>query len=106
MTRLLVLALLALVLAGCAKETSDKPAETPKPQARRAPCRYWASGGGVEGGEPRGGRHAVRVPAAEGVVLVEHRRELRGRAVQAGRRAVGDRLPPHPPRQSGRAHGR
>jgi len=40
MTRLLILALLALVLAGCAKETSDKPDETSKPQERREPYRY------------------------------------------------------------------
>jgi len=40
MTRLLVLALLTLVLAGCAKETSQKTDETSKPQERREPSRY------------------------------------------------------------------
>jgi len=59
-----------------------------------------------ERGQARGGRHAVGVPSAQRVVLVEHRIELRGRAMHAGRGPVGDRLVHHLPRQHvlGAAH--
>src|SRR5262245_26353716 len=39
-----------------------------------------------------GGRNAVGVPAAEAVVVVEHRVELRRRAVHSSGGAVGDGL--------------
>src|SRR5712692_3830056 len=49
---------------------------------------------------PGGARgDAVRVPAAQAVVLVEHRRQLVGWAVHPGRRPVGDRLVHDLPRQ-------
>src|SRR2546425_1592943 len=53
----------------------------------------------LERREPRRRRHAVRVPAAERVVLVEHRAELIGRTVHAGRRALGDGLVHDLPRE-------
>src|SRR5437867_10892965 len=65
------------------------------PGVRRSALRYSQ----LERREPRRRRHAVRVPAAERVVLVEHRAELVGRAIHAGRRALGDGLVHDLPRE-------
>src|SRR5205823_10261237 len=53
----------------------------------------------IERVEARGRRDPLAVPPAQRVVLVEHRAELVGRTVGAGRRALGDGLVHHPPRQ-------
>src|SRR2546427_4473181 len=43
-----------------------------------------------------GGGNAVGIPAADGVIGVQHGGQLVGRTVHARRRPVGDRLLPHP----------
>src|SRR6266850_1381422 len=74
--------------ADAARRRSDQAAtgwgrSAPKPERREAPGR----------------RHAVGVPAAQRVVVVEHRGELRRRTVHSGGRPIGDGLVHHFPGQ-------
>src|SRR5262245_29332778 len=70
-------------------------------QARRRGRRDVLAGetGEAEGTQTLRGGDAVGVPAAEGVVRVEHAVQLVGRAVHPGGGAVGDGLVHHLPRQ-------
>src|SRR5437660_12448953 len=73
------------------------------PDVRSAPAEPWRSSTPhrlqSEGGEARGGGHAVGGPAAKIVVGIEHLAQLGGWTVHAGRWPLGNRLVHHAPRQ-------